>query len=461
MKRIITDKTILTVDDIKDFIQMYEKEYTPKYDKLWNYFQGNNTAILEKKASDPNNPDNRTPVPYAKKIITTFTGYAYRPRYITYKSDNEPYIETLQATFNDNNEHIKTSRHGRNTGIYGVSYELLYIDGEDKAMPKFAVVDPRQMILIYDDSIEAKKFAAIRYYKTHDNMYAVAVYYKGTTDYYSMEKNRSGSIDSLILQSTESNYFGDLPVTAYYLGDQIQGLIEPVLPLIDDYDLLISDSMNEFDRFAHAYMRLVGMSLSGFANSKEPGAINRALQLLKRRRIFENLPEKEAVSFLTKDIPTDYIRYMSELIRDQIHNQSHVPDLNSGAFKDVSGVAVQRLMFDFENVVSTAEAEFDVGLMDRIDLIGSLYKKTGQQVGDSNEITISHKRNAPMNTKEFADTSLTMKQAGFSSYLVADVMPDDIIPDVEEELARQEEEQAAMMADVETIPPAVEPDEVE
>jgi len=32
--------------------------------------------------------------------------------------------------YNINNEHIKTSRAGRNTGIFGVSYELLYIDGE-------------------------------------------------------------------------------------------------------------------------------------------------------------------------------------------------------------------------------------------------------------------------------------------------------------------------------------------
>lgn len=457
MKRIITDKTELTEADIIDFIKMYEKDYTPKYDTLWAYFQGNNKAILDKKSPDPNNPDNRTPVPYAKKIITTFTGYAYRPRYITYKSDNEQYAQALQATFDDNNEHIKTSMHGRNTGIYGVSYELLYIDGDNQALPKFAVVDPRQMILIYDNSIEPKKHSAIRYYKTatsdDGDLYEVILYSKTGTDFYNMKRDRSGNIESLTLTNSEPNYFGGLPVAAYYLGDQIQGLIEPVLPLIDDYDLLISDSMNEFDRFAHAYMRLVGMSLSGFANSKEPGAINRALKLIKRRRIFEQLPEKDAVTFLTKDIPTDYIKYMSELVREQIHNQSHVPDLNSGAFKDgISGVAVQRLMFDFENVVSTAEAEFDVGLMDRISLINSIYSKTGKPTGEPNEVTISHKRNAPLNIKEFADTALVMKQAGFSDYLVADIMPDDIIPDVQAELDRQEEEAAAMMPDVETIP---------
>jgi SPP1 family phage portal protein len=463
MKRIITDKDVLSVDDIKEFIKMYEADYIPKYNTLWAYFQGKNKAILDKKSPDPNNPDNRTPVPYAKKIITTFTGYAYRPRYITYKSEDEQYMNVLQSTFDDNNEHIKTSMHGRNTGIFGVSYELLYIDGDKTAEPKFAVVDPREIILIYDNQIEPKKHSAIRYYKTatsdNGDTYDVIVYTKSGTEYYTMKKDRANNIDSLMLIGAEPNYFDGLPITAYYLGDQIQGLIEPVLPLIDDYDLLISDSMNEFDRFAHAYMRLVGMSLSGFANSKEPGAINRALKLIKRRRIFEQLPEKDAVTFLTKDIPTDYIRYMSELVREQIHNQSHVPDLNGSAFKDgVSGVAVQRLMFDFENVVSTAEAEFDVGLMDRITLINSILKKTGQPIGDAFDVTISHKRNAPLNLKEFADTSLTMKQAGFSRWLVADVMPDDVVPNVEQELERQDEDIESMMLDVESMP---ETDEVE
>ena len=444
---------MLSTDDIKNFIQMYEADYIPLYDKLWAYFQGKNTAILDKRSPDPNNPDNRTPVPYAKKIITTFTGYAYRPRYITYKSEDEAYLEKLQITFNENNEHIKTSLHGRNTGIFGVSYELLYIDGDKTADPKFAVVDPRQMILIYDNSIEPKKKFAIRYYKTTvDNMYDVLVYYADRIETYSMEKTWLGGVDKIVSTGVEPNYFKALPVAAYYLGDQIQGLIEPILPLIDDYDLLISDSMNEFDRFAHAYMRLVGMSLSGIANSKEPGAISRALQLIKKRRVFEQLRDKEDVSFLTKDIPTEYIKYMSGLIKEQIHNQSHVPDLNGSSFQDgISGVAVQRLMFDFENVVSAAEAEFDVGLDDRISLINNIYKISGQLSGIPGEVTVSHKRNAPLNIKEFADTALVMQQTGFSRYLVADVMPDDIIPNVEQEIERQEEDNAMMMPDVESF----------
>jgi hypothetical protein len=104
-------------------------------------------------------------------------------------------------------------------------------------------------------------------------------------------------------------------------------------------------------------------------------------------------------------------------------------------------------------VVSSAEAEFDTGLLDRIRLITEVYKKTGRAKGTFDEITISHKRNAPLNMKEYADTALVLSQAGFSRYLQADIMPDDIIPNVESELERQDEEREAAMPDIENIPP--------
>ena len=459
-----TEKDTLATQDIIDYIESYEKEYVPYYERLYNYYLGKNPKILDKKVPDPNNPDNRTPVSYARKIITTFTGYAYRPHYITYKSENEAFLAELQDyTFNENNEHIKTSQHGRNTGIYGVSYELLYIDNaklRTGSEVRFAVIDPRELVLLYDYALEPVKKAAIRFYHISDELWKVIVYYNDKIEYYDAKRDKWRTDIQLTFTGSESNFFGEIPVVAYYLGPDMQGIIEPVIPLIDDYDLLVSDSMNEFDRFSHAYLRLVGMSLSDQSKSASPGVFKQALALIKQRRAFEQLKDKDDVSFLTKDIPTAYIDFMTKLVRDQIHIQSHVPDLGSQAFSDgVSGVAIQRLMFDFENVVSSAEAEFDTGLLDRIRLITEVYKKTGRAQGSFDEITISHKRNAPLNLKEYADTALVMSQAGFSRYLQADIMPDDIIPNVEAELERQDEEREAAMPDIEDIPPVNDQDD--
>ena len=63
-------------------------------------------------------------------------------------------------------------------------------------------------------------------------------------------------------------------------------------------------------------------------------------------------------------------------------------------------------------------------------------------------MVIMHKRNMPLNLEDFAETALKMSQAGFSRYVIADIMPDDIIPDVDEELERQEADAKAVLPDV-------------
>lgn len=479
-----TDKTVLTPEDILAFMADYEKRYVPEYDKLWRYYSGENVAILGRKASEPNEPDNRVPIPYGRKIITTFTGYAYRPHYITYKpvdpkddpkegeepakkqaTPAEAYIGQLQETFNLNAEHIKTSRAGRNTGIFGVSYELLYIDktldalASVKAEPRFFHVDPREMILLYDFSSEPRKVAGIRFYKLKDNHYKVEVYYADRIEVYDRKRESNMNQWTLTEVGKEPNFFGEVPVIAYYFGDEMLGIIKPVLPLIDAYDVLISDSLNEYEKFASAYLIMKNFGITDPTKKKEPGVFSQALATLKRKRVFEHMPVDAEISYLTKDIPTEFVQWMSDFVRDQIHVQSHVPDFTGEKMSGASGIAIQRLLFDFENVVSSAEADFDLGLLERIRLITLLYGKAGRLVGTPDMVSISHKRNVPLDLKQFADTALTMKSAGFSRYVVADVMPDDIIPDVEEELARQDEDGKAMMPDIEALPSEDEVDE--
>ena len=494
-----TDKETLTPEEILAYISAYEKTEVPKMDKLWEYYLGHNTTITNRgKAKDVNNPDNRIKIPYGRKIITTYSGYAFRPKYITYKPvetkekeqkedksllgkvmdkakemfkknitiQTDAYFQQINDNFKINKEWIKTNRAGRNTAIFGVAYELVYIDSETKFdvgiskelittnIPKFVSVDPREMILLYDYSIEPKIKVAIRFYKTEGVNGRVEVYYNDRVELYDRIKETTEigvGKEVLKLKSININFFERPPVVAYYFGDEMNGLIEPVLDLIDAYDVLVSDSMNEFDRFAFAYLIMKKFGLSDMVKKQSPEMTEATLQKLKKKRMFEHLPEGAEISFLTKDIPTQFIEYMTKLLRDQIHIQSHVPDFTmmTGA---LTGAAIDRLLFDFENVVSSAEADFDVGLATRIELITLIYIKSKRGVsGSPDMIAISHKRNKPNNLAEIAQTANQMKAAGFSRYLIADIMPDDIVPDVEEELRRQDEDMEAMMPDIENM----------
>ncbi len=314
------------------------------------------------------------------------------------------------------------------------------------------------MILLYDFSPEPKKVIAIRYYQMDENTYHVDIATPETIRAYSRTKKVGSDKWEYALEGEFVNFFGEVNVVPYYLGDDMLGVIRPVKSLIDDYDLLVSDSIVEFDRFANAYLRLVGMNIDAMANNNQKGT-NWALRLLKRKRVFENLPRdvgSDAVTFLTKDIPKEFIEYMTTLVRDEIHKQSHIPDFTSEKVgSNLTGVAVQRLMFDFENLVSSAEGDFDLGLSERIHLIKKVYELGRRGVdGAEWDVTISHKRNVPQNIKEFAEIAQLLEQAGMSKYLQADVFPDDIIPDVEKELQRQSEEaeeRMARMPDIELV----------
>lgn len=472
-----TSKDILTVPDILKLIQDYERNVVPSLDTFWNYYRAKNEKILNRKTPDPNNPDHRLVVSYGRKIIKTFTGYGYRPRYITYKANTESdvnketgeleeqtnsveeqFMKELQDLFDKNNEHIKTSRNGRNTGIFGVAYELMYMDGvitTDRVLPikaevKFFNVDPREMILLYDFSPEPKVKMAIRFFKTEDlNKYMVEVYYKDRVETYSRMRIGNDRDWILTFTGTKPHFFTEVPVVAYYLGDEMQSIIEPVMSLIDAFDVLFSDSMNEFDRFAFAYLIMKKFGLTDPTTKKDPTKADWALKLLKRRRVIENMPADADIKFLTKDIPIGFIQWMATTLKEQIHIQSHVPDFNSTQMTSgISGIAIQRLMFDFENLVSSAEADFDVGLLRRIELIAGVLAKLNRPTGTPDMILINHKRNTPVNLMEFAQTSATMKQAGLSRYVIADIWPDDVIPNVEEELAREDADAAALMPDM-------------
>lgn len=446
-----TELDVLTTSDIESYIIKHKSTLHARFDMLYDYYRGKNVKILD-KPKDSDNPDNRTPVSYARKIITTFTGYAYRPKYITYKpadDSKKEYYKQLQNTFDLNNEPIKTHVSGRNTGIYGVAYELLYIDRVgDLAEPKFFNVDPEEIILLYDFSPEPKPKIGIRYYEIDDDYYKVEVYYKSFIVYYDRKRSNSGKWEYTQPIEPEINFFEDIQIVPYFFGDDCLGVIEPVLPLIDDYDEILSGSITEFERFANSYLKLVGMTMGG-SQPNDESQVRKWLARLRKSRTFENLKDKDSVSFLTKDIPKDFIEFMTNHIHDQIHTQSSVPDF--AAFKDVSGEAIKRLMFDFENVVSSAEADFDTGLYKRISLINTIYRKAGRIVEDPASIVITHKRNIPFSLKESAETAKIMKEAGFSRQTIIEIMPDEIVPDEELELKRQIDEATGDIPNVDTM----------
>ena len=66
--------------------------------------------------------------------------------------------------------------------------------------------------------------------------------------------------DGMVLLSEEPHYWGDVPVIVYENNREGLGDFEPVISLIDAYDKLQSNTLNDMEQFTDAYLKLRNMS---------------------------------------------------------------------------------------------------------------------------------------------------------------------------------------------------------
>lgn len=414
--------SFLTSDRRGQFIENHE------------YFKGQNRAIIDRKAPDDmgNSPDNKIPIPYGRRIINLVTGYMYKPGLVQYTSEDERYLEELRTVFDANHEPIKTEQMGKQTSIQGVGYEYHYVEGDlqgdtVRAVPKFCKLPAHEVIPIYDYAAEPMLWAFIRTIDRGDDQLAW-IWYDKMWQQFKRRKEAKGTFE---LVEVGQHFYGDVPLVVYSNNEEQIGDFEPVQHLIDAYDVLVSDSMNEFDRFAWAYLLLKGMSLN-------EDQANR----LKRTRTFENLDTEDSVAFLTKEMATEFIKFMTDLIRDEIHRQSGIPNLEDYDASGASGKTMGKFIYLMELFTDPKESYFKQGLFRRIALIDKILR-FGVEPG---RVDIVMNRNTPDNSLEQAQ--IFQSYAGFVSHRTLLETFADFVDDPDEEMDRLAEERETSLVTV-------------
>jgi len=423
----------------KDILKYIKEHDNSRYIENQRYYEGNNAGIMDRLPPNTESqlPDNKVPMPYGRKIINTVTGYMYKPGLIKYTLDDGKYKKAIDEIFLLNDEPVKTSQIGKQTSIQGVGYELHYVQGIEtndsklprKAIPRFVKLPVAELIPIYDRALEAMMIAAIRHYMLDKNLGMVEVYYSDVIEYYELMQDPQSKSSKLRKLKENGHFYGRVPIVEYKNNEELIGDFEPVKYLIDAYDIMISDSVNEFDRFAAAYLVLKGVRMD-----------EDDVEHIRAQRILE-LVQEGAAEFLTKDIPHEFIQFMTKLLREEIHKQSHVPDFLEGRTGDtLSGVAISKLLYDFEFIAATKEAYFREALRDRFRMINAILNIRDGKTGDPNDIEILMERNIPQMDKENAEIMEKYSGHGISKHtLIENFAP--FVMDVDEELKRYKEEQ--------------------
>ncbi|UCF13242.1 MAG: phage portal protein [Thermoplasmatales archaeon] len=434
----LPDDGLLTTEQIAYIINNTDLD---KFQENDNYFTGNNPTILAKDDPDDDHfPNNKTTVPYGRKLSLTTKNYMFN-KPVVYTSEDESYLEELQKVFDNNMNMEKVDEIGLDLVVHGASYKLFYF-GENGKDIKYSIIKGGEIIPVYDYNIEPNLVCAIRFFTISDfldsskDKIVVECYYDTRLVKYETTDSTISQA-SLIQKDSNIHGFSQVPLVVY--GDEWQlGVFDAVKKLIDGVDTITSTNLNEIEAFRLAYLVMTGQKIH-----------EDDVEKIKEKRFFELEPDS-TLDYLTKTIDGEFHGSVIDFLVSEIHKQSGVPDFASKDFAAESGIALRYKLMGFENLASSIEYIFKRGEQDSIDIINSVT----DNIDDYNRfeyyntypdrrIEIKMFRNIPENDSEAVALANQLKLLGVSMEKILDLLP--MIENTEEELEKIKEEKEANM----------------
>ena len=392
--------------------------------QLWeNYYRGKH-AILNKSYSDASKECNHIITNYCKIITDTYSGYICgKP--ISYFSNDD--ITDIQDTLNYNDSAAQDMAMITNALIYGVAYELQWVD--KYAQVRYCQVNPLNCFAIFDNTLDCELLYFVRWYKVNsidetDSTYIVEVY-----DSNSVRRYKSfGMGGALEFIDEEAHYFGDVPVSVFYLNENEENIFNSIITLNDAYNELQSSEIDDFNAWVDAYLTFTGVN-----------AETDDISAMKENRVLI-LPEGAEASWLTKNANDTQIVNILENIKKNIFKVTACPDMADETFLAQSGTALAYKLVGFENVASGIVARFIKALQRRIELICNVLNLKASDA-TWRDININFVRNLPINLTETVNLVNSLKGVVSDATLLAQL---PFIKDISAELEaikKQKEEE--------------------
>ncbi len=320
---------------------------------------------------------------------------------------------------------------------------LFYIDEEGNERVK--IVPPYETIILYKNDMTEPSYA-IRYYKYIDLNDTEIVKAEFYDDQYRIEYE--GYIGALRQVSEPTMHMFDYcPLQGIPKNNELLGSAEKVTSLIDAYDKIISDSTNEIESFANAYMVFenVNMTDDDMKQAQATGAIK-----------FFNGTGNGKVYFLTKNLNDTFIENKLDRLENNIYRFSKTPNLSNlhESYGTSSGIALKFRLIGLETKCSMFEAKVNSAAVYMFKLLASSWRKKRIAI-DPLQCYITCKRNFPADLAGEAQTAAALLSAGLPKRIVfetlscvddvdyaLDVLEDekDDIPDLDTSAPEDDEE---------------------
>lgn len=403
-RRLLNKDGSIPVSLISRCIYEHEQQAS-RLDKLNDYMDGKHDIL--KRHIDGDSANVRVVSNHAEYICDIATGYVHGSA-ISYGGAGADQLDNL---FSKNEEDSHNAELGLDISIFGRGYELLYMNNEEQPDVEMAVLNPRTTNVVKDTSVRHDTIFGFSYtpVKSLEDVvigYEVVVY----DDYfiYTYETKMLYSTQSYKLVETEEHYFGDCPLIEYENNKKQRGDFEGVMTLIDAYNLLQSDRLNDKEALADALLAVENVSLGDDEEERSETA-----EFIKKERILE-LPENGKAYWLVKSLNEAQVEILKKALKDDIHEFSKVPCLTDENFVgNSSGVAMKYKLFGLEQLGKTKERFFKKGLRKRLKMICHILFIMGTYI-DYKDITIIMKRSLPVDDEKLA--KIAKETEGFISW---------------------------------------------
>lgn len=378
----------------------------PRLQKLKSYYLGNNA--INSRARDHGLPNNKIAHPYARYIVAVSSGYLVGQP-VAYSMPNESDVLNLIV---DSYRRISASsidtENARNAAIYGKGVEYIYLDAS--ANPRAAALSPEHAFVVYSDSYDVEPlFGVYRspIVKPDGSASGERVWVMSPA---AIAEYTSIAASNLSQVSVKAHFFGGVPLVEYWNDESERGDFEWIIPLIDAYDVLQSDRINDKEQFVNALLILKGCTLTEDKRHRSP------VQQLREDHML-SVPDNECdAKYLTNSLDESGTEIVRASLVEEIHKLSMIPNLSDKDFAaNASGVAMRYKLWGLEQLTNVKKQWFAEGLRQRLKLFANFLAVRGSGTVDVADIKITFTNALPANELEQAQIAQLAHAAGAAS----------------------------------------------
>lgn len=365
---------------LREFLEHHKSVQRPRIQELYDYSEGNNHTIsIQQRRSEQDMADTRIIHNFGKSISVFKQGYLVgKPIQVEYEDgeENSSTDEVLKEIAKVNSFHDLNRMLVLDLSKVGRAYDLVYRSMED--VTKVKRLDPLNTFVIYDNTLEDKMLAGVRYYSvglSDNKQHFIDVYLNNVIHKCKVEDS---GITPLAI---EPHMFNDVPITEYLNTAEGMGDYESELSLIDSYDAVQSDTANYMTDTSDAILAIFGQVAFPDDVLGDNKKQIEYMRKMRRARLLQLKPPvdingtegKVDAKYLYKQYDVNGVESYKKRIVNDIHKYTNTPDMTDTNFSGVqSGEAMKYKLFGLEQARVDTQSLFEKSLKRRYQLIANI-----------------------------------------------------------------------------------------